>query len=306
MKQTILLILSLMLVLALIGCGGEKADDAPAETDNNMLANSAQMPVADASYLEYDNSQVTCRFRKEEETWKWVDNEEFPLDAAYIEEILAALEVLNSTLTAVEPTVDPADCGLDEPDRYMTVTVGEETTTLRFGDQNASGEWYMSVDGSSDVYLAEDDFVRLMDRRIYDMAVLPTLPELTDDNLTVVTVRSSENNKYARLTKTDEGWISENRLAPEKAEAVETALAEFSFDSCFNFDPSPDAAPLCGLDVPSAVITAAYINTVGTETTMTLSLGTLRQDGFYYVTLNDDTTVYLVSQDKVAPLLALL
>ena len=306
MKRTILLILSLVLVLALIGCGGEKADDAPAETDNNMLANSAQMPVADASYLEYDNSQVTCRFRKEEETWKWVDNEEFPLDAAYIEEILAALEVLNSTLTAVEPAVDPADCGLDEPDRYMTVTVGEETTTLRFGDQKASGEWYMSVDGSSDVYLAEDDFVRLMDRRIYDMAVLPTLPELTDDNLTVITVRSSENNKYARLTKTDEGWISENRLAPEKAEAVETALAEFSFDSCFNFDPSPDAAPLCGLDVPSAVISVAYINTVGTETTMTLTLVTLRQDGFYYVTRNDDTTVYLVSQDKVAPLLALL
>ena len=306
MKRTILLILSLMLVLALIGCGGEKADDAPAETDNNMLANSAQAPVTDASYLEYDNGQITCRFRKEEETWKWVDNEKFPLDAAYIEEILAALEVLDSTLTAVEPAVDPADCGLDEPDRYMTVTVGEETTTLRFGDQKASGEWYMSVDGSSDVYLAEDDFVRLMDRRIYDMAVLPTLPELTDDNLTTITVRSSENNKYARLTKTDEGWISENRLAPEKAEAVETALAEFSFDSCFNFDPSPDAAPLCGLDVPSAVITAAYINTVGTETTMTLSLGTLRQDGFYYVTLNDDTTVYLVSQDKVASFLALL
>ena len=108
------------------------------------------------------------------------------------------------------------------------------------------------------------------------------------------------------MTKTDEGWALENRLAPEKAEAVETALAEFSFDSCFNFDPSPDAAPLCGLDVPSAVISVAYINTVGTETTMTLSLGTLRQDGFYYVTLNDDTTVYLVSQDKVAPLLALL
>ena len=306
MKRTILLILSLMLVLALIGCGGEKADDAPAEADNNMLANSAQAPVTDASYLEYDNGQITCRFRKEEETWKWVDNEKFPLDAAYIEEILAALEVLDSTLTAVEPAVDPADCGLDEPARYMTVTVGEETTTLRFGDQKASGEWYMSVDGSSDVYLAEDDFVRLMDRRIYDMAVLPTLPELTDDNLTVITVRSSENNKYARLTKTDEGWISENRLAPEKAEAVETALAEFSFDSCFNFDPSPDAAPLCGLDVPSAVISVAYINTVGTETTMTLSLGTLRQDGFYYVTLNDDTTVYLVSQDKVAPFLALL
>ena len=306
MKRTIFLILSLMLVLALIGCGGEKADDAPAETDNNMLANSAQMPVTDASYLEYDNSQVTCRFRKEEETWKWVDNEEFPLDAAYIEEILAALEALDTTLTPVDPAVDPADCGLDESERYLTVTVGEETTTLRFGDQSTSGEWYMSVDGSSDVYLAADAFVRLMDRSVYDMAVLTTLPELTEDNLTAIAVRSDDNSRNARMTKTDEGWVLENRLAPEKAEAVETALAEFSFDSCFNFDPSPDAAPLCGLDVPSAVISVAYINTVGTETTMTLSLGTLRQDGFYYVTLNDDTTVYLVSQDKVAPLLALL
>lgn len=306
MKRTLFLILSLALVLLLAGCGGKKVDSAPEDTDNTMLANSAQAPVTDASYLEYDNGQITCRFRKEEETWKWVDNEKFPLDAAYIEEILTALEVLDSTLTAVEPAVDPADCGLDEPDRYMTVTVGEETTTLRFGDQKASGEWYMSVDGSSDVYLAADDFVRLMDRRIYDMAVLPTLPELTEDNLTVITVRSSENNKYVRLTKTDEGWVSENHLAPEEAEAVETALAEFSFDSCFNFDPSPDAAPLCGLDVPSAVITVAYINTVGTEATMTLSLGALRQDGFYYVTLNDDTAVYLVSQNKVAPFLALL
>ena len=306
MKRTILLILSLVLVLALMGCGGEKEDAATEVADNNMLASNTQTAVTDAGYLEYDNSQVTCRFRKEEETWKWVDNEKFPLDAAYIEEILAALEVLNSTLTAVEPAVDPADCGLDEPDRYMTVTVGEETTTLRFGDQKASGEWYMSVDGSSDVYLAADAFVRLMDRSVYDMAVLPTLPELTENNLTAIAVRSDDNSRNACMTKTDEGWVLENRLVPEKAEAVETALAEFSFDSCFNFDPSPDAAPLCGLDVPSAVITVAYITTVGTETTMTLTLGTLRQDGFYYVTLNDDTTVYLVSQDKVAPLLALL
>ena len=82
MKRTIFLILSLALVLLLAGCGGEKADSAMEDTDNTMLANSAQAPVTDASYLEYDNGQITCRFRKEEETWKWADNEKFPLDAA--------------------------------------------------------------------------------------------------------------------------------------------------------------------------------------------------------------------------------
>ena len=59
------------------------------------------------------------------------------------------------------------------------------------------------------------------------------------------------------------------------------------------------------MDAPT-VITAAYINSVGTETTLTLTLGTLREDGAYYVTLNEDTSMYLVSQDKVAAFLALL
>ena len=86
----------------------------------------------------------------------------------------------------------------------------------------------------------------------------------------------------------------------------ETALAELSFDKCFDYDPSPDAAPLCGLDAPTAVITLAFVNTVGTEATVTLTLGTLREDGTYYATLNDDTTVYLLAQEKVASLLALL
>ena len=63
---------------------------------------------------------------------------------------------------------------------------------------------------------------------------------------------------------------------------------------------------ISGLDAPTVVIELSYVNTVGTEATVTLTLGTLREDGAYYATLNDDTTVYLLNQDKIAPLLALL
>ena len=164
----------------------------------------------------------------------------------------------------------------------------------------------MSIDGQEGVYLVEDAFVTLMDRSIYDMAVLPTLPELTDENLTVITVHRTESGKSVRLTKNDEGWVSGGKALPDGIEAIETALAELSFDKCFDYDPSPDAAPLCGLDAPTAVITLAYVNTVGTEATVTLTLGTLREDGAYYATLNDETTVYLLAQEKVVSLLALL
>ena len=306
MKRVILLILALVLTLFLMACRSKEPEDAADAADNNTLSNSAQLTFAEASALEYDNGQVTCRFRKDEDGWKWVDNESFPLDVSYVEEILTALDTMSVTLTPVTPAVEPADSGLDEPDRYMTVTVGEEITTLRFGDQKDDGQWYMAIDGQEDTYLAADEFVKLMDRSIYDMAVLPTLPELTDDNLTVITVRQTEGEKTVRLSKTDSGWVNGGKALPDGIADIEAALADFTFDKCFNYDPSPDAAPLCGLDVPTATITLSYVNTVGTESSVVLTLGTLREDGAYYATLNDDTTVYLLSQDKIAPLLALL
>ena len=306
MKRILLLILALVLTLALMACRSKEPEDAADAADNNTLSNSAPLTFAEASALEYDNGQVTCRFRKDEDGWKWVDNESFPLDVSYVEEILTALDTMSVTLTPVTPAVEPADSGLDEPDRYMTVTVGEEITTLRFGDQKDDGQWYMAIDGQEDTYLAADEFVKLMDRSIYDMAVLPTLPELTDDNLTVITVRQTEGEKTVRLSKTDSGWVNGGKALPDGIADIEAALADFTFDKCFNYDPSPDAAPLCGLDVPTATITLSYVNTVGTESSVVLTLGTLREDGAYYATLNDDTTVYLLSQDKIAPLLALL
>ena len=305
MKRILLLILALVLALALVACRGKAQEDTADAVDNSTLSNSAQLPMTEASYLEYDNGQITCRFRKDEDGWKWVDNEAFPLDAAYIEETLAELDAMSASLTPVEPAVEAADAGLDDAQRYLTVTVGEETTTLRFGDQK-DDQWYMAVDGQEDTYLVADGFVQRMNSSIYSMAVLPTLPELTEDNLTVITVRGSDEGQTVRMSKTDEGWICENRQVTEQVQAMETALADFTFDSCFNFDPSPDAAPLCGLTAPTATVTVAYVNTVGTETTLTLTLGDLREDGSYYATLNDDTTVYLVSQDKVAAFLALL
>ncbi len=306
MKRIVLLLLCLLLVLALAACGKAKEADNGAQMENNALVSGEEMPLTQAGTLDYSNGQVTCRFRKDEDGWKWVDNEKFPLDAAYVEEILTALEEMSAALTPVTPAVDPAECGLDETSRYLTVVVGEEATTLRFGQQREDGQWYMSVDGREDVYLVADEFMQKLDRGIYDMAVLPVLPELTDENLTAIAVRRDSESKAVRLAKKENGWVLGGVTRPDGIADIEAALAEFAFDSCFNYDPSPDAAPLCGLDTPDTVIELSYVNTVGTETTITLTLGTLREDGCYYATLNDDTTVYLLNKDKVAPLLALL
>ena len=96
MKRVILLILALVLTLSLMACRSKEPEDAADAADNNTLSNSAPLTFAEASALEYDNGQVTCRFRRDEDGWKWVDDEEFPLDASYVEEILTALDAMSA------------------------------------------------------------------------------------------------------------------------------------------------------------------------------------------------------------------
>ena len=59
-----------------------------------------------------------------------------------------------------------------------------------------------------------------------DAKLLELVPELTDENLTVITVHQTESGKSVRLTKNDEGWVSGGKALPDGIEAIETALAE--------------------------------------------------------------------------------
>lgn len=303
-RRMLLLLFLLLLALFAAACGSAQDEDMANAAEGGVLPN-GQQAAADITYLEYDDSNVTCRFRKDEDTWKWVDNEAFPLDGSYIETVLSALEQLGMDMTPIEGAGELAEYGLDDAERYLSFTAGEESPTLHIGKQREDGTWYMNVNDETEVYLVPNDLVALMGISVYDMAVLPTLPELTDENMTGITVqKNGEMSKTMRLTKRDEGW-SIGAKAFDGIADIEAALADFAFIKCFNYDPSPDAAPLCGLDSPSATITVQYLNTVGTESELTLRLGLLREDGSYYATLNDDSTVYLVSAETVAAFLSL-
>lgn len=305
MKRRMLLLLAL-LVLALFAaaCGGAQDENTADGAEGGVLPN-GQQAAADITYLEYDNSSVTCRFRKDEDTWKWVDNESFPLDGSYVETVLSALDQLGMELTPIEGAGELSEYGLDDAARYLSFTAGEVPHTLYIGKQQEDGTWYMRVNDEAEIYLIPNELVALLDIPVYDMAVLPTLPELTEENMTGITVqKNGEMSKTAHLAKRDEGW-SIGAKAFDGIADIEAALAEFAFIKCFNYDPSPDAAPLCGLDEPDAIITIQYLNTVGTESELTLRLGLLREDGSYYATLNDDSTVYLVAAEAVAAFLSL-
>ena len=305
MKRYILLILLLAAALLIIGCGSHAKEEDEAELNDSVLATGAETSILDADALEYSNGQIVCRFRKDEDIWKWVDDPDFPLDATYVTEMLNTLDVLSSSLSPVTPAPESSDSGLDDPKRSLILTMGEETTTLRFGNQTDADDWYMSIDGQEDVYLAPDALMQLMDRSIYDMAVLPELPAITEENLISLTLTGAEGKQVT--FSVDESGVRRSgaRDVTEKTASLVDELGKLAVTACVDYDPAEGAAAVCGLDEPALTLAMNYLSDTGADKALTLAVGLPTGDGGRYVTLDGETTIYRMEEASLAQLLTI-
>lgn len=311
-KYMILILLLAALAAALAGCGHSEKEqaqelegDAPATED--VLAENNLVPTeAAVSLLQYCDGAITLRFSLEEDggKWVWVDEPTFPLDGTKVDEVITALTELGQ-LQEVVSAGDLDLYGLSDPQKYLTLKGETVDGTMYIGDQTEDGAWYASIEGYKDVYILPDAFVQLLSRSIYDMALLPALPAFTPENLLSVTVENGDNRVY--MSQAEGQWKSISEQVAGRAEEVVTALGALQLTKCFDYLPSQQALHLTGFSAPTATITVEYLNSVNVESTFSMALGALRstEEG-YYVTINDDSTIYLIPATQVSPLLVLL
>ena len=312
MKKYIILILILAAIAAcLLGCGRNdksQADEAASDaTADNVLAENNMVPTEDTiSLLEYCDGTITLRFTQDAESnsWRWVDEPTFPLDGTKVDALSTALTELGQLPKATSVT-DLDVYGLSDPQKYLKLKGESVDGILYIGDQGDDGSWYASVDGYEDVFILPDAFVQLLSVSVYDMAVLPTLPLFSMENVLSVTVASGDARVY--MNQVEGQWNSDSKQVVDRADEVVNTLAAIQVSRCFDFLPSQQALNLTGFSSPTAKITVEYLNSVNVEATFSLTLGALRSnDEGYYATLNDDSTIYLVPSMQVSPLLVLL
>lgn len=312
MKKYMSLILLLAAIAAcLMGCGrSDKAQEQEIENapvDENAMAESNIVPTEDPiTQLQYCDGSITLRFTHDAESgaWRWVDEPTFPLDGIKVDEVITALKELGQ-LETLSTSADAEVYGLDDPQKYLTLKTETVDGILYIGDQAEDGSWYASLEGYEDMFIVPDEFVQLLSRSIYDMAVLPTLPAFTAENLLSVEVVSGDKRVY--MNQTEGQWNSVSEQLAGRAEEVVNTLAALQVSKCFDFLPSQQALHLTGFSTPTATITVEYLNSVNVESSFSMTLGALRsaEEG-YYATLNDDSTIYLIPSTQVSPLLVLL
>lgn len=297
MKRRIRAMALLAALTLLCGCGKKEAQPQQEDMAVNIV------PVEGVTALELCDGEVTLRFARTDDTWHWVDDGTFPLD----QDAVAALLALPSSLAAAEPVQGQGELsgyGLETPKKYVTATADGADSTIYVGSQTSDGRWYvLTPDGV--VRLAAQADGEALSRSIYDMAVLPELPAITEENLISLTLTGAEGKQVT--FSVDESGVRKSgaRDVTEKTASLVDELGKLAVTACVDYDPADGAAAVCGLDAPEAILAVNYVNAHGGDGALTLTVGGSTGDGGRYVTLNGDATIYRMEETGLAQVLTL-
>ena len=288
MKRRIRAMALLAALTLLCGCGKKEAQPQQEDMAVNIV------PVEGVTALELCDGEVTLRFARTDDTWHWVDDGTFPLD----QDAVAALLALPSSLAAAEPVQGQGELsgyGLETPKKYVTATADGADSTIYVGSQTSDGHWYvLTPDGV--VRLAAQADGEALSRSIYDMAVLPELPAITEENLISLTLTGAEGKQVT--FSVDESGVRKSgaRDVTEKTASLVDELGKLAVTACVDYDPADGA---------EAILAVNYVNAHGGDGALTLTVGGSTGDGGRYVTLNGDATIYRMEETGLAQVLTL-
>jgi len=241
------------------------------QTNNEEAATEESEPV---TFLTVDpEALTTLSWTCEDETvtlsyadgaWADADDAAFPVDAAYPDEMLAALAEVTAS-RSFTPEED-SEYGLDEP--ACTVQIDADTvTTLTIGNASElSGEYYASI-GDGKVYLVDSDLVDAFSYGLSDILLMETIPDMTAmTGMDIATASGELNIAYLEnsgYTYTDayHWFMLESGSYLTLGGAADTLaedIAAMSWLSCVNYNATEEDLATYGLDAPNATVILSY------------------------------------------------
>lgn len=327
-KRTFRILLAIAVVLAVALAAvliyKNQAAQAQAEAEAQAEADAVITQEQEYNALSYNNGSATLSFTLDENgSWVWADDPTFPLDQTTVTAIVDLISSLTPQQTITDGDTLEA-YGLDNPTATLTASGADGASlTLSLGKTTTDGQSYymMMNEDQSTVYIIAGTLYDYLSTPIYDMCILPEIPDLAEENLDSITVTGTvtttltaareeteasdgeetdgeeTDTQAVTVTWTDgEGTdVTEN----QQLTALLTELETFTLTKCADYRPSDEAVSLCGFDTPAAVAEIV----IG-STTFTITVGGATLDGTgYYVRIDDDTTIYQATTASVDTLL---
>lgn len=288
MKQKRMMLMLGGVLVVLIGCyAGLKAWNDHQQEQAEADEEAAKIRLVDAEGLtavSYTDGESTLGFTLEEDTWRYTEDQEIPMNQDVVGGFADTVASLNATRELENPD-DISDYGLDSPSYTINyMTEDGEDGAIYIG--NMTGEdYYAMVEGSDKVYTISDDLPYSMDFDLSGYIQTDTVPSISSGNLKKVEV--TENG--TTTTYEDEDALGE--LAGGFGTLTLTSLADYHV--------TDETLADYGLDEASRVTATAEYEDVDTEEdkTFTVYLGSTDEDGNRYIMVDGSILVYTISSD---------
>lgn len=287
------------------------------------VAAAETQPDSGYTALDWFNGSATLAFARDDGgPWYWTTRPDFPLDDSTVETVLALIGALKPQQTLDLPE-DLSEFGLDDPAATLAATTADGAVlSIAMGSTTTDGDsYYATINNDGSLYIIADTLYLALQTSIYDMCVLPTLPDLSEEGLSSVLLQSplgdAENNEEPSRVVTvltavrdDNGsvtWRSGGANVTDSADvrALLGDLAALRVSRCVDYSPSDDAAAFCGFDDPTT-LSVSYFTGEDTTAALVMHIGSQNMDGSgRYVRFGDEAAIYLMELSYLDPMMRL-
>ena len=255
------LILIVLLVLYFVIDLQQKKADQEAETEETE---ESSLPVSvtddEIAKVTVKNGDVTMTYTKNDDTWTYEEDSDFPLDESAVDTKMSKLTSLTVDRVLESPE-DLSEYGLDEPKQEVTVLKTDGTAfTLYIGNQNSSNnDFYVKVDDGTDVYTMPASSVNVFDMQPYDVAKADTFPILESTNIRNMKVEKEDGTVEFSSDETGTSWTvkdqdgNEEEAGTTAASDLTTAVSSLSYKDFVDY--KGDDLAQYGLDKPAETVT---------------------------------------------------
>lgn len=242
------------------------------EEEKELIKNSdeiiLELDADSVTALSWEYDQEYLSFHKDE-TWKYDEDEAFPVDEEKISSLLELFESFGVSF-AIEDVEDLSQYGLDDPMCTITVETGEETYKLQLGDYSVmDSERYVTL-GDGMVYLVKEDPFDTFELTISDMIKHDEIPDM--DKATEIVFAGAENETIVYDEDSDETYGEYDVYFMKDGEEVlplDTSTMNKYLRTIRNLDPTDyvtynateEELETYGMNEPEMTITMTYSET---------------------------------------------
>lgn len=255
------LILIVLLVLYFVIDLQQKKSDQEAETEETE---ESSLPVSvtedEISKVTVKNGDVTMTYVKNDDTWTYEEDPDFPLDESAVNTKMNCLTTLTVDRVLESPE-DLSEYGLDKSQQEVTVLKTDGTTfTLYIGNQNSSNnDFYVKVDDGADVYTMPSSSVNAFNMQPYDVAKADSFPTLESTNIRDIKVEKEDGTVEFSSDESGTSWSVKDQDGNEEtagataASDLANAVSSLTYKKFIDY--KGDDLAQYGLDKPTETVT---------------------------------------------------